>query len=142
MYMDIAQTVAKRSTCRRLNVGCVLVSNRSIVSIGYNGAASGEPHCSSDICDYTMPCTRTYHAEHNAILRMRHEFIDKIDAYVTDSPCIDCYKRFLSLNSSVTLYFSNPYRMDDHVVSGVLPAFRVLPSGELVDWRTKEFIDE
>ena len=45
-FMDLALNVATRSTCDRAFVGCVLVnSDNRIVSTGYNGAISGNPHC-------------------------------------------------------------------------------------------------
>ena len=48
MFMQIAETVAERSTCSKLKTGSVLVRDGRIISIGYNGVASGKEHC----CDY------------------------------------------------------------------------------------------
>ena len=45
-YLDIAQTVAARSTCLRRKFGAIIVSNDSIVSTGYNGAPRGRKNCS------------------------------------------------------------------------------------------------
>jgi deoxycytidylate deaminase len=44
-FMDIAELVAKRSTCRRRAVGAVIVKNKRMLSTGYNGAPSGLDHC-------------------------------------------------------------------------------------------------
>ena len=44
-FMDMAELVAKRSTCLRRNVGAVVVQDRRIVATGYNGAPKGIPHC-------------------------------------------------------------------------------------------------
>jgi dCMP deaminase len=45
-FLAIAKVVATRSTCLRRSVGCVLVDKRGhILSTGYNGVASGQPHC-------------------------------------------------------------------------------------------------
>ena len=45
-FMEIATTVAKRSTCLRRSVGCVLVdSNNYIVATGYNGVPKDFTHC-------------------------------------------------------------------------------------------------
>ena len=35
-YLDIAQTVAERSTCLRRRYGAIIVSNDEIVSTGFN----------------------------------------------------------------------------------------------------------
>ena len=37
MYMQIAQIAAGRSYAKRLQVGCVIVKNNSIISFGWNG---------------------------------------------------------------------------------------------------------
>ena len=77
-YLDIAQTVAARSTCLRRKFGAIIVSNDSIVSTGYNGAPRGRKNC-SDIgsCmreDLNIPrgeryeMCRSSHAEQNAII--------------------------------------------------------------------------
>ena len=38
-YLDIAKSVAKRSSCLRRQYGAVIVKNNRIISTGYNGAA-------------------------------------------------------------------------------------------------------
>ncbi len=44
-FLDIAQLVAKRSTCLRRQVGAVVVKGKRILTTGYNGAPSGLEHC-------------------------------------------------------------------------------------------------
>ena len=44
-YLDIAQTVAMRSTCLRRKYGAVIVKNDEIISTGYNGAPRGCTNC-------------------------------------------------------------------------------------------------
>ena len=39
-FMEIAELVAKRSTCLRRSVGAVIVKDKQILSTGYNGAPS------------------------------------------------------------------------------------------------------
>lgn len=77
-FLDIAQLVAKRSTCLRRNYGAVIVKDNIIVSTGYNGAARGEPNCiDTGSCvreQYNVPKGERYelcvavHAEMNAII--------------------------------------------------------------------------
>ena len=40
-YLNIAETVAQRSTCLRKKSGAVIVNNDEIVSTGYSGAPRG-----------------------------------------------------------------------------------------------------
>lgn len=44
-YLDIAGTVAERSTCMRKCYGAILVKNDEIISTGYNGAPRGRKNC-------------------------------------------------------------------------------------------------
>src|SRR6185369_17662947 len=45
-WLEVARAIAKQSTCLRRQVGCVLTDARGhVLSTGYNGVASGMPHC-------------------------------------------------------------------------------------------------
>ena len=44
-YLDIALTVAKKSTCLKKHYGAVIVNNDEIVSTGYVGAPRGRQNC-------------------------------------------------------------------------------------------------
>ncbi|MBE6653991.1 MAG: cytidine deaminase [Ruminococcaceae bacterium] len=77
-YLDIAQTVAQRSTCLRRAFGAIIVKNDIIISTGYNGAPRGRKNCTDiNFCmrdhlgiprgeRYEM--CRSVHAEANAII--------------------------------------------------------------------------
>ena len=77
-YLDIAQTVAERSTCLRKKYGAIIVKDDSIIATGYNGAPRGRQNCSDlNFCmreklqiprgeRYEM--CRAVHAEANAII--------------------------------------------------------------------------
>lgn len=44
--LQLARVTAKRATCLRRQVGCVLVNAKGhVLSTGYNGVAAGESHC-------------------------------------------------------------------------------------------------
>lgn len=93
--MNIARTVATRSTCSRKFVGAVIVRDRTILSTGYNGSIRGMPHC--DEADHMMEdghCVRTIHAEMNAIIQAAKNgtAIERAAIYVTASPCWNCFK--------------------------------------------------
>jgi dCMP deaminase len=69
-FMNIAKEVASRSTCPRASVGAVIVKDNGILSTGYNGAPSGEPHCLEVGClIINNHCERTIHAETNAVVQ-------------------------------------------------------------------------
>lgn len=45
MLMGMAQIVAQRGTCSRLQVGAIVSRDGRVISTGYNGAPAGLPHC-------------------------------------------------------------------------------------------------
>ena len=77
-YLDIAQTVLERSTCRRRHYGAIIVRNDEIIATGYNGAPRGRINC--DELGYCVreqlaipsgeryELCRSVHAEANAII--------------------------------------------------------------------------
>ena len=82
-YLDIAQTVAERSTCLRRKFGAIIVKNDSIVSTGYNGASKGRANCSDLNSCYrdklNIPrgtryeLCRSVHSEVNAVISASRE---------------------------------------------------------------------
>lgn len=111
MMFDIAATVARRSTCGRRQVGAVLARDGRIISIGYAGAPAGQPHCSSAICDLSKPCTRTIHAEVNAIAYAARAGVstENAELFCTLSPCIECAKVIISAGIR-SVYYLDRYR--------------------------------
>lgn len=122
--MDLALTTAKRATCLRRQVGCILLNVRGhVLATGYNGVASGMPHCNQQTgalsaatiidafdrvpvyhhaCDganapsgQRLDDCEAIHAEQNALLQCRnvHEIYS---CYVTVSPCITCTKLLMN----------------------------------------------
>jgi len=77
-YLDIAETVAGRSTCLRRCYGAILVKSDEIIATGYNGAPRGRKNCVDlDYCTreaMNIPSGERYelcrsvHAEANAII--------------------------------------------------------------------------
>jgi dCMP deaminase len=142
MFADIAAIVAKRSTCMRLSVGAVVVIDRRIVSIGYNGQRPGADHCKK-LC--ASGGCNTIHAEINALNHVPASLWTRPkDLYVTDSPCMNCAKHCKIANVE-RVFFSTPYREGDPLTwlsqKGV-DVFRILPSGIMVDWRRHEYVKE
>jgi len=102
-FLAMARLVSYRATCHRRAVGCVLVDKYNhVLATGYNGVASGEPHC------IDVPCAgaelpsgtgldkcEAIHAEQNAILQCRN-VADIETAYITVSCCITCTKLLMN----------------------------------------------
>ena len=82
-YLDIAQTVAERSTCQRKMYGAIIAKDDVIVSTSYNGAPRGRKNCNDlDFCmrdKLKIPrgeryeLCRSVHAEANAIIAAARE---------------------------------------------------------------------
>lgn len=102
-FLKIAKVVAERSTCRRHDVGAVIVKDKQILTTGYNGAAAGLKDCLELGClrdELKIPSgtrqeiCRAIHAEQNAIIQAGLHGVEIADAtlYCTHSPCIICAK--------------------------------------------------
>lgn len=146
MFMEIAQIVAKRATCFRLNVGAVITFDNRIISIGYNGRPAGEPHCQGHDCPGRFRCTETIHAEDNAIRHIPGPAVyNGLDLYVTDSPCQSCAKKIIEgRHTFERVFFRTPYRLTeglDDLCEANIPTYQVLPSGVIMNWATKEFMN-
>lgn len=107
VYMRMAEELAKRSTCSRLQVGTVVTDAalENVLAIGYNGNARGLPNR----CDSAVPGNcGCIHSEVNALVKASGSIKDKV-VFVTNSPCVACSK--LMINSGVThLYYRELYR--------------------------------
>lgn len=118
-YLDIAETVASRSTCLRKKYGTVIVNHDQIISTGYSGAPRGRINC----CDLGY-CTkkkllpnqrhsgydacRSVHSEQNAIISAsRKDMIGStlyLVGYRTEThkyeegaaPCLMCRKMIIN----------------------------------------------
>ena len=131
-YLDIAQTVATRSTCLRRMYGAIIVKNDIIVSTGYCGAPRGRQNC----CDmgyclrekmkiprgerYEM--CRSVHAEANAIIAAPRELmlgatmylvgLDAVSKTLVDNidSCQMCKKLIINAGIEFVVYRETPTR--------------------------------
>ena len=116
-FMATALLMASRSSCERLNVGCVIVSGGSqknrIIAAGYNGFLPGADH-NSRLRDGHEQAT--VHAEQNAVsdAARRGVSLDGATAYITHFPCVNCAKILAAAGISCIKYH-NEYRNDDLV---------------------------
>lgn len=117
--LDLAFVTARRGTCLRRAVGCVLLDAAGrVLATGYNGVARGQPHCNAaELIErphgrptrvYPHACAaagaasgtqldgcEAVHAEQNALIQCRD--VDAIETCaVTASPCLTCVKMLLN----------------------------------------------
>ncbi|MBQ7124865.1 MAG: cytidine deaminase [Clostridia bacterium] len=136
-YLDIAETVSKRSTCLRKRFGAIIVKDDCIVSTGYNGAPRGRKNCSDLMfClrdklniprgeRYEM--CRSIHAEANAIISASREemigstlYMASIDAKTGElvpytSSCAMCKRQVINAGIEKVVIRDTPeeYRIID-----------------------------
>lgn len=114
IYLNLAGAVALQGTCPRAQVGAVLVRAGRPLSVGYNGAPPGQPHCAELYSEHHHlaegSCTNAIHAELNAIAWAARVGIPTSGAilYCTHAPCIPCGQAILSAGI-VQVYYSVPY---------------------------------
>jgi dCMP deaminase len=120
-HMKAAFVYSECSTAVRLQVGCVIVKDDRIISIGYNGMPSGWTNVCEDIVsvdDVGVPTRITkpevLHAESNAIAKLARspESGEGASAFVTHQPCLNCAK-LLYQSGIREVYYVHPYRLRD-----------------------------
>jgi len=114
-FMDIAHVVSKRGNCSRRKVAALIVSDRRIISTGYNGTPRGIQNC----CDGGCPrCASDApsggnlgecicaHAEENAIVQAAYHGISVRDSmlYCILSPCLMCTKMIINAGIKEVVY--------------------------------------
>jgi len=113
--MEIAEVVAKRSTCLRRQVGAVIVRDKRILTTGYNGAPTGIDHCKDVGCmrqEMYIPSgqrhelCRGIHAEQNAIIQaaVMGISIKGAEIYSTFQPCVLCAKMLINAGIKKIVY--------------------------------------
>jgi len=129
-YIDIAKSVALRSTCLRRRFGAVVVKNDQIISTGYNGAPRQTTNCiDMGYCIRTernIPSGQNYelcravHAEMNAIIHASRLDMAGSDLYLVGievdsglpvsevSPCLLCKRVIINAGISRVILPDEP----------------------------------
>jgi dCMP deaminase len=118
-FMDIAELVAKRSTCLRRAVGAIIVKDKRILTTGYNGAPTGIKHCIETGClreKLNVPSgerhelCRGIHAEQNAIIQAAFHGVSIKGAtlFCTNQPCSICAKMIINAGI-IKVYYRDGY---------------------------------
>ena len=122
-HMAAAEVYSKLSSAKRLQVGCVVVKDNTIIGIGYNGMPSGWTNDCEDILEVhedggvvTKTKPEVLHAETNALAKIARSTNSSEGAslFVTHAPCLDCAK--LIYQSGInSIYYRNSYRDENGI---------------------------
>lgn len=107
-FFDLAKQISARSTCKRWHYGSVLVRDKTILAIGFNGAPRNYPHCLDIGCakeGYELgkgsELCRAAHAEQNAIANAARVGIcimgSELYNYPRELPCPLCAKVLINV---------------------------------------------
>lgn len=141
-HMKAAEVYAELSTAKRLQVGCVIVKDNTIIGIGYNGMPSGwDNNCEEleyilkEECQqsdrymlhngYTETANgwsklhskkEVLHAETNAIAKVSRSTnsSDGANMFITHAPCLECAK-IIHQAGIKEVYYRNNYRTTDGI---------------------------
>lgn len=117
-HMHSAFNYAELSYCEKKKVGCVIVKENRIISIGYNGTPPGWANCCEDKDGKTLP--HVYHAEANAIAKLAcsPESGENASVFITCSPCIDCAKLLAQIGVK-EVYYAEEYKSATSEAKGI-----------------------
>ena len=140
--MKAASVYAELSTARRLQVGCVIVKDNTIIGIGYNGMPSGWDNNCEEV-EYVLKeeCRETddymllrgytetaygwtklqskpevLHAESNALAKVSRSTnsSDAATMFITHAPCLECAKMIYQ-SGIKEVYYKNAYRSENGI---------------------------
>lgn len=113
-FMGVAKLSSMRSKDPNTQVGCCIVKDNKILSVGYNGFPKG---CSDDVFPWTKGDTENLlnnkhmyvvHSELNAILNYKGESLEGATLYVTLFPCNECTKAIIQSGIKNIIYSDIP----------------------------------
>ena len=112
-FKKMVIVTSTRSSCNRLNVGCILVKDNRIIAQGYNGFLPGCQHKSIIRDNHEQS---TVHAEQNTIADCAKRTVSCLDstAYITHYPCIICCRMLLAAEIGEIKYLDD-YKNDELV---------------------------
>jgi len=110
-FKEITKITSLRSPCERLKVGCIIVKDNRVISMGYNGFLPGCEHKSIIRDNHEQA---TVHAEQNAICdcAKRGVSLEGSTAYITHNPCIIC-TRLLLASGIKEINYIEEYKYDE-----------------------------
>ena len=114
-FKEIVQVTAKRSSCSRLKVGCILVKDNRIIAQGYNGFPRGIQDTDLRYQDRELKYQYVVHAEMNCIYNaaLNGSSLDGCTLYVWPLPvCRECCKGIIQsgIERVVSPDFTDPVK--------------------------------
>jgi dCMP deaminase len=122
-FVSISLLTKNRSNCIKRKVGCLLVKDNRILSLGYNGTPTNTKNCYEGGCKRCMDqyskkdeenssgkaldSCMCLHAEENALLFVNKNDLIDSTMYVTLIPCISCVKKILQCKIKRIVYIEN-----------------------------------
>ena len=114
-FMNIAKVVSTMTTCKRRQVGAVIVKNKQVLSTGYNGAPKNTAHCTDIGClrdslkiesGKSPELCRAVHSEQNAIIQasLNGKSTEGATIYCTHQPCVICAKMIINAGIKEVVY--------------------------------------
>jgi dCMP deaminase len=114
LYAALIKRISEESYAERLKVGCVIVKDDNIISMGYNGTPNGW----DNVCETDANETKNevLHAEENAILKLARDGRSAAGAslFCTDACCLQCAK-MIYRSGIQRFYYLRPYRLTDGI---------------------------
>jgi len=135
-HMKAAEVYSKLSSAQRLQVGCVIVKDNTIIGIGYNGMPSGwDNNCEifklapdhltcpdpagegytwnnlKEVWEKLVTRPEVLHAETNAIAKVARSTnsTEGADMFITHAPCLECAK-LIHQSGIKNVWFGDFYR--------------------------------
>lgn len=119
-FLQVANVIAQESKCVSKKVGCLIVKDDRIVSIGYNGTPAGYLNCNEvhdQRGDVHSAWSQKYeiHAEMNALLYAAKNGIsvDGSTLYSTLQPCWQCSKNLIQAGVNRVVFSTKYDRLEE-----------------------------
>lgn len=125
LFMDIAFRISDESVDYRRRVGCVIVKDGAIISMGWNGTPEGFDNACTGyhlvqedgvlhLRGLSKPTVA--HAEMNALTKLLRSTSSAVGStlYCTDQPCLPC-AMVIAASKPERVVYAKPYRVIDGV---------------------------
>lgn len=108
VFLDFVTGLAGMSTCKRLQVGCMVVTPdlSEVIGIGYNGPPAGLPN---DGCRGGEGVCGCIHADANALVKLGSIRSDLV-MIITHSPCEHCAGLVIDSRRIRSVLYMHSYR--------------------------------
>jgi dCMP deaminase len=106
LHANILAEISKRGSCKRLQVGALLINDNRIISMGYNGPVKGDLDCTDINCDLEHSCLRAIHAEQNILANCAKHGISTngTTIWVEFNPCPACARLLVQAGIREVVY--------------------------------------